>query len=210
MNNKRNLVISAVAVLAVIITVAAGRVFPRSAQNAGLIPVTGLSSSGVSLVHENGQQNIAAYNSIVANTGESPEEEYVLSQQYHVTANSSFTNTGESPEEEYVLSQQYHATANSSVTNTGESPEEEYILSQQYHTADNSRVLGFPTSISAPAASQQALQMTGQYCPFTVQEILSLHMVTIGDDNEPMLETSEGPIGYDGGTFALSQCRISK
>jgi hypothetical protein len=209
MNNKRTLVLSAIAVVAVIITVAAALVLPRSAQTAGLIPVTGLSSSGVALVNENGQQNHAAYNSVV-NTGESPEEEFVLSQQYHAADNSSITNTGESPEEEFVLSQQYHAADNSSITNTGESPEEEFVLSQQYHAADNSNSLIVPNPVSAPAANQPALQVIGQYCPFNAQEIQSLHIVTINDDNEPMLATSDGPIGYDGGTFALSQCRISK
>jgi hypothetical protein len=186
MNNKRTLVISAVAALvAVILTVAATRVFPSSAQNAGLIPVTGPSSSGVALVNENGQQNRAAYNSRVANTGESPEEEF-------------------------VLSQQYHAANISSVVNTDESPEEEFVLSQQYHAADNNSVLNVPKIVSATTASQPALQVTGQYCPFNAQEIQSLHTVYNKDSNEPMLATSDGPIGYDGGTFALSQCRISK
>jgi hypothetical protein len=50
------------------------------------------------------------------NTGESPEEENVLSQEYHATDNSGVTKTGESPEEENVLSQQYHAAVNNSVT----------------------------------------------------------------------------------------------
>jgi hypothetical protein len=160
MKNKRTLVISAVAVVAVIITVAAALVSPRSAQNAGLIPVTGPSSSRVSLANENGQQN--------------------------------------------------HVTNISRVVNTGESPEEEFVLSQQYHAADNSNSLIVPNPVSAPAANQPALQVIGQYCPFNAQEIQSLHIVTINDDNEPMLATSDGPIGYDGGTFALSQCRISK
>jgi hypothetical protein len=194
MKNKRILVISAVAVLAVIITVAATRVF--SAQNAGLIPVTGPSSSGVSPVDIIAQPNHAADNSSVTNTGESPEEESVLSQQYHAADNSSVTKTGESPEEEFVLSQQYHAADNSSVTKTGESPEEEFVLSQQYH--------------AAPAAIQPELQVMGLYCPFTLQELQSLHTVYYKDMNVRMLETSNGPVGYDGGVFALSQCRIGK
>jgi hypothetical protein len=174
MNNKRTLVIAAVAGLAVILSVAASLVFPSSASSAQLIPVTGLSKSGVS------------------------------------ADNSGFTNTGESPEEEYILSQQNHAADNSSVTNTGESPEEEFILSQQNHAADNSNVLSVPKTFSAPAASQPALQVTGEFCPFTVQELQSLHTVSNKNINVSMLETSDGPIGYDGGTFSLGQCRISK
>jgi hypothetical protein len=199
MNNKRTLVIAAVAGLAVILSVAASLVFPSSASSAQLIPVTGLSKSGVS-----------ADNSGFTNTGESPEEEYILSQQNHAADNSSVTNTGESPEEEYILSQQNQAADNSSVTNTGESPEEEFILSQQNHAADNSNVLSVPKTFSAPAASQPALQVTGEFCPFTVQELQSLHTVSNKNINVSMLETSDGPIGYDGGTFSLGQCRISK
>jgi hypothetical protein len=140
MKNKRTLVISAVAVVAVIITVAAALVSPRSAQNAGLIPVAGPSSSRVSLANENGLQNHAANISRVVNTGESPEEEFVLSQQYHAANISRVVNTGESLEEENVLSQEYHALDHSGVTKTGESPEEENVLSQQYHAAVNNSV----------------------------------------------------------------------
>jgi hypothetical protein len=67
-----------------------------------------------------------------------------------------------------------------------------------------------PGPAFAEASAQSAIQVTGQYCPFTAQEIQSLHMVIIQVINERMLETSDGPIGYDGGTYALSQCRISK
>ena len=67
-----------------------------------------------------------------------------------------------------------------------------------------------PKTVSAEAIGQPVIQVTGQYCPFNAQEIQSLHTVTNMDDHEPMLATSDGPIGYDGGTFALSQCRISK
>jgi hypothetical protein len=67
-----------------------------------------------------------------------------------------------------------------------------------------------PKAVFAETSVQPAIQLTGLYCPFTTQEIQSLHTVTTGDTNESMLETSDGPIGYDGGTFALSQCRISK
>jgi hypothetical protein len=116
MKNKRTLVILPVAVLAVVIAVVTVLISPRSAQKAGLIPVTGPSSSGVSLVDKNAQQNRAADNRSVTNTGESPEEEYVLSQPYHATDNSRVTKTGESPEEENVLSQPYHAAENNSVT----------------------------------------------------------------------------------------------
>ena len=149
MNNKRTLVIAAVAGLAVILSVAASLVFPSSASSAQLIPVTGLSKSGVS-------------------------------------------------------------ADNSGFTNTGESPEEEFILSQQNHAADNSNVLSVPKTFSAPAASQPALQVTGEFCPFTVEELQSLHTVSNKNINVSMLETSDGPIGYDGGTFSLGQCRISK
>jgi hypothetical protein len=57
-------------------------------------------------------------------------------------------------------------------------------------------------------AVQQVTAPLGEYCPFTAQELQSLHTVTVGSDHEPMLETSDGPIGFDGGTFALSQCRL--
>ena len=184
MNNKRTLVISAVAVLAVIITVAASLVFTRSAQNAGPIPVTGRSNSGAPQPNQIVQQNQAA--------------------------NSSVTNIRESAEQiqaEQSLQALKDQAANSSVTNTGESPEEEYILSQQYHAADNSRVTN--TTVSDPAASQPALQVT-EFCPFTAAELQTLHTVYYKDINVRMLETKDGPIGYDGGAFALSQCRISK
>ena len=209
MNNKRTLVISAVAVLAVIITVAASLVFTRSAQNAGPIPVTGRSNSGAPQPNQIVQQNQAA-NSSVTNIRESAEQiqaEQSLQALKDQAANSSVTNTGESPEEEYILSQQNPAAHNSSVTNTGESPEEEYILSQQYHAADNSRVTN--TTVSDPAASQPALQVT-EFCPFTAAELQTLHTVYYKDINVRMLETKDGPIGYDGGAFALSQCRFSK
>jgi hypothetical protein len=67
-----------------------------------------------------------------------------------------------------------------------------------------------PKTAYAEAIGQPAIQVTGQYCPFNAQEIQSLHTMTNGDNNEPILATSDGPIGYDGGTFALSQCRINK
>ena len=62
---------------------------------------------------------------------------------------------------------------------------------------------------AAPASQQENLP-NGFYCPFTTDELLSLHPVHFKDINVSMLETSDGPIGYDGGTFALGQCRISK
>jgi len=234
MKNKQTMIGSTLAVLVVILGVAAFLAYTRSAQNVGPIPVTGRSNSGASQPNQIVQQNQAANSSVtnnresaeqvqaeqslqalkdqaansrVTNTGESPEEEYILSQQYHPATNSSVTNTGESPEEEYILSQQNPAAHNSSVTNTGESPEEEYILSQQYHAADNSRVTN--TTVSDPAASQPALQVT-EFCPFTAAELQTLHTVYYKDINVRMLETKDGPIGYDGGAFALSQCRISK
>jgi hypothetical protein len=74
----------------------------------------------------------------------------------------------------------------------------------------NNPTLLIPKAAYAEAIGQPAIQVTGQYCPFTAQEIQSLHTIILKDDNEPMLATSDGPIGYDGGTFALSQCRISK
>ncbi len=67
-----------------------------------------------------------------------------------------------------------------------------------------------PNTVFAEASVQPAIQVSGQYCPFTAQEIQSLHTVYNSDNNEPMLETSNGPIGYDGGIYALSQCRISR
>jgi hypothetical protein len=59
-------------------------------------------------------------------------------------------------------------------------------------------------------AIQQATTQFGEYCPFSAQELQSLHTVTSRGENEPMLETSDGPIGFDGGTYALSLCRIGK
>ena len=70
--------------------------------------------------------------------------------------------------------------------------------------------LMIPKIAYAETPGQPAIQVTGLYCPFTVQQIQSLHTVTSSANHQPMLETSDGPIGYDGGTFALSQCRISK
>jgi hypothetical protein len=70
--------------------------------------------------------------------------------------------------------------------------------------------LMIPKIAYAETPGQPAIQVTGLYCPFTVQQIQSLHRVTRSDSHQAMLETSDGPIGYDGGTFALSQCRISK
>jgi hypothetical protein len=57
-------------------------------------------------------------------------------------------------------------------------------------------------------AVQQVTAPLGEYCPFTAQELQSLHTVTVGPDHESMLATSDGPIGFDGGTYALSQCRL--
>jgi hypothetical protein len=65
------------------------------------------------------------------------------------------------------------------------------------------------TYAAAPSV-QQAVQVTGQFCPFTVDELQTLHTVYYQAINVRMLETKDGPIGYDGGMFALSQCRISK
>ena len=62
---------------------------------------------------------------------------------------------------------------------------------------------------AAPASQQENLP-NGSFCPFTTEELLSLHPVYLKDFNVRMLETSDGPIGYDGGTFSLGQCRISK
>jgi hypothetical protein len=67
-----------------------------------------------------------------------------------------------------------------------------------------------PKAVYAEATTQSVVQVTGQYCPFTAQEIQSLHTMTIGDTTQTVLATNDGPIGYDGGTFALSQCRISR
>ncbi|MGD0006842.1 MAG: hypothetical protein ABSE06_21710 [Anaerolineaceae bacterium] len=62
---------------------------------------------------------------------------------------------------------------------------------------------------AAPSSQQENLP-NGYFCPFTTEELLSLHTVFNKDINVSMLETSDGPIGYDGGSFALAQCRISK
>lgn len=68
-----------------------------------------------------------------------------------------------------------------------------------------------PRAVYAAAPSaQQGIQTLGEFCPFTAQEFQSLHPVYLKDTNVRMLETSDGPIGYDGGTFSLGQCRISK
>jgi hypothetical protein len=67
-----------------------------------------------------------------------------------------------------------------------------------------------PPLMKGVPAAQQGISSLGMYCPFTVQEMQSLHTVTVIDNHEPILATSDGPIGYDGGTYALSQCRISK
>ncbi len=171
MKHKLIMGIAAAAALLVIVTAATLPAFPRSVPNAGLIPVTGPSNSGGSPVNNIARQIPAAVNSKV-------------------------THTGESPEEEYVFSQQYHPSASSNVSHTGESPEEEYILNHQYKLND--------------APGQPAIQVTGELCPFTAQEIESLHTVYFKDINVRMLETKDGPIGYDGGLIALSQCRISK
>jgi hypothetical protein len=67
-----------------------------------------------------------------------------------------------------------------------------------------------PPLEKAVPAVQQVTAPLGEYCPFTAQELQSLHTVTISSNHEPMLETSDGPIGYDGGIYALSQCRFGK
>jgi len=67
-----------------------------------------------------------------------------------------------------------------------------------------------PKTVAEPLPAQAAIQVTGEFCPFTVEELQSLHGVYHQDINVRMFETKDGPIGYDGGAFALSQCRISK
>jgi hypothetical protein len=57
---------------------------------------------------------------------------------------------------------------------------------------------------------QQVAPSFGEYCPFNAQELHSLHTVTIMGTHETILATVDGPVGFDGGTFALSQCRMSK
>jgi len=60
MNNKRTLVIAVVAFLAVILSVAASLVLPRSAESAHPIPVTGLSNPGGSQPNQIVRQNQVA------------------------------------------------------------------------------------------------------------------------------------------------------
>ena len=41
-----------------------------------------------------------------------------------------------------------------------------------------------PNTVFAEASVQPAIQVSGQYCPFTAQEIQSLHTVYNSDNNE--------------------------
>ncbi len=64
--------------------------------------------------------------------------------------------------------------------------------------------------VSAASFGPQAIQANTGACPFTEGELRSLHSVNIKDTHTSILETSDGPIGLDGGTLALSRCKISK
>ena len=68
MNNNRTLVIAAVAVLAVILSVAASLVFPGSTSSAQSIPVTGSSIEVGSPFYQNGMQNQVVVPSIKVGT----------------------------------------------------------------------------------------------------------------------------------------------
>ena len=60
-------------------------------------------------------------------------------------------------------------------------------------------MIPYDTDSAAPSA-QQAIQVTGQYLPFHHSGAAILaYACTYKDINVPMLETSDGPIGYDGG-----------
>jgi hypothetical protein len=84
--------------------VAASLVFPDSTISAQPIPVTGRSSSGVSLVDEITQQNLAA-NSSVTNKWESPIQEYIRNEQAQASKTPGL-NKWESPIQEYIRNEQ--------------------------------------------------------------------------------------------------------
>jgi len=63
---------------------------------------------------------------------------------------------------------------------------------------------------AADSSLKTAFKMPDAVCPFSSEEIRSLHPVYFKDINIHMLETSIGPIGFDGGTSALSLCRIDQ
>ena len=62
--------------------------------------------------------------------------------------------------------------------------------------------------IRVPSKSQET-QDTAELCPFTAEQIQSLHSIYIKAINLHMLATDNGPIGYDGGLPALGECRFS-
>lgn len=114
-------------------------------------------------------------------------------------ANSNANRQWESPIQEYIRNRNARE-ANTPGTAKWESPIQEYIRNL------NAREANTPGA----ARWESPMQVTGEFCPFTADELQSLHAVYLKDINVHMLETKDGPIGYDGGAFALSQCRISK
>jgi len=57
------------------------------------------------------------------------------------------------------------------------------------------------------ALSRQDAQTAAGPCYLTTVEIHSVHLVSLNDQNMRILETDDGPLGYDGGLTALAWCR---
>jgi hypothetical protein len=64
--------------------------------------------------------------------------------------------------------------------------------------------------ISVASSAQAAVQAAGNQCPFTAQELRSLHAEDFPAIGYWLTETQSGPTGYDGGMFALELCRLEK
>ncbi len=62
----------------------------------------------------------------------------------------------------------------------------------------------------APATQNLSLDSSGQnpetMCPFTAEQIRSIHSVYINDSGIRLPFTSQGPTGVDGGLSALRYC----
>jgi hypothetical protein len=58
-----------------------------------------------------------------------------------------------------------------------------------------------------PGLSQQAAQVIEGQCILTTDELHSLHAVSLPGQSIRIMETGDGPLGYEGGYSALSRCR---
>lgn len=72
----------------------------------------------------------------------------------------------------------------------------------------------FPQPVGAqfvsPNINQPAIVDSSNTCPFSAGELGSLHTAYNSGANLRMLVTADGPVGVDGGTQALRQCRLGQ